>query len=59
MLNIQLHMTTNYQKVEYAQAEEIECDAHVAVIVEPVEYLYAQMGAVRVALFDFVQHVDL
>ena len=52
-------MTTNYQKVEYAQAEEIECDAHVAVIVEPVEYLYAQMGAVRVALFDFVQHVDL
>jgi len=46
-------------KVENGSAEQIESDANVTVEIEPVQHFHAQVFRVRVAIGQFMQHVNL
>ena len=46
-------------KVEDGSAEQIESDANVTVEIEPVQHFHAQVFRVRVAIGQFMQHVNL
>lgn len=47
-----------FEEVESAEAQELEGDTHVAMVVKPVKHLDTQVLIVWVLFIDLLQHID-